>query len=194
MPTHDNKNKPSVKPAAGDQPKKFRFKLLAGKHVAADPDWERPNKPGTDEPDMAVRPPSVTYSAGEVVETDTDLVQKFGADKFQLLAGGPTRTVKAGMAALLQKEVVNDHPGETLLPPADEEVQIPADVNADGGPSKAAAGTNKPSAGKDLEAEHGPLEQLTLADLKKIAREEGVDLSGAHTKAEIIEALKAGGK
>lgn len=55
----------------------MRFKLLAGLHEQADPDWQRPD----DAPPEA-RAPSRTYRTGEIVESDSDLVDKFGPQKF----------------------------------------------------------------------------------------------------------------
>jgi hypothetical protein len=60
----------------------MRFRLKAGGHIQADPNWER--KP-SDPPDA--RAPSVSYKAGDVVESETDLVEKFGATKFERLPG-----------------------------------------------------------------------------------------------------------
>ena len=193
--------------------KAYRFKLLAGIHVMADPDWTRPR----DEDGKlitAARAPNLVFKAGDgrVIETDTDLVAKFGPDKFQLLSGpSKTKTVKvpAGMASLVQREAVNDHPGAVEVPSGDEAVDVVVDADnpaaqsvaesyADGKddePEAAAAPApaKKPAAkkvNKDLEAVHGDLTKKTLPDLKALADKEGVDLSGAHTKAEVIAALK----
>lgn len=64
-----------------------RFKLLAGQHIG--PDFScKPDKNG--------RYPSKTYSAGETVESgDVDLVDKFGAEKFQLIGPSKMKGVKS---------------------------------------------------------------------------------------------------
>jgi hypothetical protein len=64
-----------------------QFKLLVGQHIQADPDWE----PSEEERELAknagraLRPPSRVYRAGETVESDTDLVERFGPEKFQMV-------------------------------------------------------------------------------------------------------------
>jgi hypothetical protein len=71
----------------------MKFKLLAGQHIQADPDWEpsRQDRLTAETTGRAPRAPSRTYNQGDTVESDTDLVSKFGATKFQLLEGGRRR-------------------------------------------------------------------------------------------------------
>jgi hypothetical protein len=59
-----------------------RFRLLASLHVMADPNWE----PSPQEQQLAERQgrvlkaPSITVKSGQVIESDTDLVAKHGAN------------------------------------------------------------------------------------------------------------------
>lgn len=61
------------------------FKLLAGQHQQADPDWE----PSEQDVEIAktrgvpLKPPTRTYKVGERVESEVDLVKKHGAEKFE---------------------------------------------------------------------------------------------------------------
>lgn len=74
---------------------KFEFRLKAGQHIQADPDWE----PTKDEVEAAkatnelLRAPSRTYRVEdkEVIVSDVDLVEKFGHEKFEYLSGAPDR-------------------------------------------------------------------------------------------------------
>lgn len=45
--------------------------------------------------------------------------------------------------------------------------------------------------GKTLEDQYGPLDEMTVSDLKEIASQEEIDLKGATHKADILKALKA---
>jgi hypothetical protein len=61
------------------------FKLLAGQHQQADPDWE----PSEEEQEAArtkgivLKAPTRTYRVGERVESEVDLVKRHGAEKFE---------------------------------------------------------------------------------------------------------------
>jgi hypothetical protein len=44
---------------------------------------------------------------------------------------------------------------------------------------------------RDLEKEYGPLDKMTVQDLKELAEEEEIDLKGASRKEEMIKAIKA---
>lgn len=96
---------------------KFEFRLKAGQHVQADPDWE----PTKDEVEAAkaanelLRAPSRTYRVEdkEVIVSDVDLVEKFGPEKFEYLSGAPSqhqsaRAEKAGKSSLGQ--LPSSHP------------------------------------------------------------------------------------
>lgn len=69
------------------------YRLLAGQHIGADPDWE----PSEEEKEIAktsgrrLRAPSRTYKPGEVVESETNLAEKFGGEKFAEVTGGKGR-------------------------------------------------------------------------------------------------------
>lgn len=63
----------------------MKFRLKASKHIQADPDW----KPSEEERRMAdlralpLKAPSRIYSRGDLVESDIDLVERFGSEKFE---------------------------------------------------------------------------------------------------------------
>lgn len=57
------------------------FKLLASQHIQGDPEKSADPKTG--------RRPSRTFVAGDIVESDLDLVKLHGAEKFQLVSGSP---------------------------------------------------------------------------------------------------------
>jgi hypothetical protein len=73
------------------------FRLLEGQHIQYDPDWE----PSEEDKEMAksagtpLKPPSRLYVKGQMVENDSDLVARFGAQKFALVSGQPNRGLKA---------------------------------------------------------------------------------------------------
>ncbi len=77
-----------------------RFRLLAGLHVMADPNWE----PTEQEQQLAksqgriLKAPSVTIKAGQVIESATDLVAKCGANHFERLheGGQPVNAPRSG--------------------------------------------------------------------------------------------------
>lgn len=60
-----------------------RYRLLGGQHVMADTSKPKYQVAGSNPPSF--RYPTITFKAGDVVETDLDLVARFGANKFQLL-------------------------------------------------------------------------------------------------------------
>lgn len=66
-----------------------RFKLLAGQHQQADPDWEPTpaQEKVAERTGVPPRPPTKTFTAGQVVESDKDLVALFGHQKFMRLGG-----------------------------------------------------------------------------------------------------------
>jgi hypothetical protein len=75
-----------------------RFRLLAGIHTGADYSHEFSEEEIELAKDQGrpLRYPSKQYKAGDVIETDKDLVHLFGATKFQYL--GPAKGAKKGSA------------------------------------------------------------------------------------------------
>jgi hypothetical protein len=98
------------------------YRLLAGQHIQADHEWEPPEDavrqsrsgyfldsegevitdPETEKP---VSPPSRTYSAGEVVLSPIDLVDRFGHQKFEALSETASETVKQRLTARTRGDV-----------------------------------------------------------------------------------------
>ncbi len=96
-----------------------QYRLVAGLHIQADHEW----KPTEQEKTLAERQgrllkaPSRTYSPGDVVESDEDLVVKFGQSKFQYVqspgmrsAGKPTKA--SGADKLKQHQQENHTEGD----------------------------------------------------------------------------------
>jgi hypothetical protein len=89
----------------------MRFKLLVGKHAGKDSQ----NKPRV-------------WKAGEIIDTNQNLVQLFGAAKFQLISGEPSRAYPPGF----KKPDVYQDPAQPHTPHSprprvrrDQDTQIP---------------------------------------------------------------------
>lgn len=187
-----------------------RYKLLAGQHVQADPDWQ-PTDGQRDESrrtGVRPRPPSRVYNAGQVVVSDSDLVAKFGAEKFQLL--GPSRGQRTTAFP------GNPMPGDPVpdvgrtSPSAAPHGQVStgfqgAETGGDvehpshpitaeeAGAAEAHAGEDDPPA-RDFDQEYGSLDAMTVKDLKELAAEEEIDLKGCTHKDEIVAAIREAGR
>jgi hypothetical protein len=71
------------------------FRVKAGQHIAADPDWQ-PSEAEIKAQEATGNPPkapSKVYSQGDIVESDTDLVARFG-EKFEMV--GESRRGRRG--------------------------------------------------------------------------------------------------
>lgn len=65
---------------------KFRFRLKAGQHIQTDPGAPKV-KYTTATGAVIERHPPKTFAVGDVIESDTNLAERFGAEKFELLSG-----------------------------------------------------------------------------------------------------------
>jgi hypothetical protein len=174
-----------------------RYKLLAGQHVAADK-----SKPinGPDGKPTG-RFELVTYKAGQVVNSDADLVAKFGAGHFERVDGGDGSQEKI---AALERELATlksklgtpgDVNADNLLhsPSVAPGGQVSTGWQANSGPmdpdDAERAGANVPEGSDDDD-----LEGMTVAELRGYAADKDIELHGATHKKEIIAAVKKGRK
>jgi hypothetical protein len=200
-----------------------QFKLLAGQHVADDRAKEpvRTRDPATGE--VTERHPPRTYRAGEVVESDADLVAKFGAGHFELVgpeaAGAHARVaqLEAELAALRARTpgdpasaVSADNPSVAPGGQVSTGFQhtsggvpgpLPADQHARAGVAGAAERQPQQQAPAQQQRAAAPrgvsdadLDGMTLAELRTHAAEAGVDLHGAKTRDEALKAVRKGRK
>lgn len=183
-----------------------RFKLLAGIHVQADPKWQ-PTKAEIEEAranGVKLKAPSVTFKQGDTVESDDDLVAKFGSTKFTLLSGKPKVTQPAvrgyvaphGQVSQGHQETAGGVPGLQDPIEAAEEAGEAPEVPGDSAAKSAlvSSGEQQPDGSKGARkaTQEEDLDGMTVADLKELADTEEIDLSGAHRKDEIIKAIRKG--
>lgn len=158
------------------------FKLLAGQHIATDPDA----KPLTPEQIKAgARLPSRTYAVGETIVSDDDLVARFGPDKFERIGGGEVQTV----APL----PTSSAPGGQVSSGFQSATGTPSGTVS--GPSPAPeppAHTPHAHGPHRQQGPHSPeLERMSMPQLQALAEQEEVDLKDARSKEAMIRALRA---
>lgn len=185
------------------------FRLLAGQHQQADPDWE----PSPDEVQFArdngVRlvAPSRTYETNDLVECDQDLVARFGEQKFQLVSGKPLPLKQVG-----GKSRTPGDPSRELM--AKNKTKAPAGQVSTGfqgeDPNTVEGGEDRPEelddeenappsaapkGEKTLEQQYGGnFDEMNLEELREIASSEEIELKGATRKADIISVLRGAKK
>lgn len=83
---------------------KFQFALRrhAGQHIQADHEWEPTEQEVAlaKESGRVLRAPSRVFVEGDVIPSDTDLVKRFGHEKFEYVSGAPSmrRTTRKAAA------------------------------------------------------------------------------------------------
>lgn len=85
----------------------MKFKLLAGQHVGNDYSAKPKQFSHPETGELIQQWPSKTYHAGDVVESDVDLVAKHGGEKFQLIEGG-NRAMQAQMEKERKQQIEDD--------------------------------------------------------------------------------------
>lgn len=152
------------KEAFKGKPKVQKFRLLASLHEQADREWE----PTEEEKEQAkilgriIRPPRVCYKAGDIVESEIDLVQKFGGEKFAYLGQPPVE----GQQLTDQQEVYQKQ---------EEARRAPAP------PTK----TDSESFSSETD-----FYTMSVQDLKAFAADHEIDLKGARSKDDMIKAIR----
>lgn len=147
-----NQRRPDAPGMRGDKPKPLmRFRLLASKHIGPDPAAEEEivYSPISGEP-IGVRYPSREWTAGQIVESYTDLVDKHGANKFQRLSDSEMRTedereerrsMRAEARRLKEEGAdTTEEPGHYADPVTQELISDPAQIHQRAGVAKAPHG------------------------------------------------------
>lgn len=201
-----------------------KYRLLAGQHIQADKDGN-----------------SVTFTRGQVVESDVNLVERFGFTKFALIegsggeegdvqsaTGNPTladpsafqapTSFPGGQVGTGLQSATSTKDGVTISGPAApthaqsrKEQQERAsssgqDMEKEGTAPSMLSSQKEEQHVKNLQQEvqtgraagtsttptQAPnFEQMSLADLRKYAEDNEVDVKGARTREEYVRALKA---
>lgn len=75
-----------------------KYRLMASQHEQADRDWEPSYQEvqHSRQTGVPLRPPVRKYRAGEIIETDIDLIERFGSEKFQLVDEPSTKKARRG--------------------------------------------------------------------------------------------------
>lgn len=180
------------------EPKKEQmssFRLLASIHVEPDWDAKKPDDAGDD-----WRRPSLQYAAGEVVKSPTDLVAKFGPQKFQRV-GAPPKAFQPGQVAKDQLtttfpegQVASGHQGTVGIPEGAESTTTPGFQQVSGQASKQGADVDdegeEATQARSFDTDYGPLDQMTKAELQEVATSEEIELRQDMTKAEMLAELR----
>jgi hypothetical protein len=189
-----------------------RFKLLAGQHQQADPDWEPTpaQEKVAERTGVPPRPPTKTFTAGQVVESDKDLVALFGHQKFMRLGGrkplGATRgdapsaqpaSFPGGQVSSGRQEATSFETEEgeaaTVSGPMDpkKSARLDRESELEDEPDDGTAENALNQVDDEVE-DKANLADMTVAELKDVAVAEDVDLAGIHKKDEIIAKIKKG--
>lgn len=161
-----------------------RYKVLAGAHEQDDK-TQKPELVKNTDGSTTEKYPSATYKVGDIFENDTDMVAKHGADKFQLVGGSPepytpsmanpakfpggqvSSGIQGGEAAEAKRREQEEGSHADMVGDRKLSLQEQADYN------KAKAELNK----------------KPYPELVEIAKQQRVDLKGATSKAEVINAI-----
>lgn len=186
---------------------KYRFELLESQHIEADK-----SKPvlGPDGKPTG-RFEKKTYTKGQLIDTDTDLATKLGANKFRPVGndGGQARIAEleaelAAARAALGPRTPGDVTALNLSSPAVApggqvstgfQRAAGAQGSAPMSPEEAAAhggygGESGESTSESSLEQYGDLEDKTVHELRDIAEAEEIDLRGATRKDEILKAIR----
>lgn len=177
-----------------------KFKLLAGQHVEADRDRPILDPEGKPTGRFARK----TYKAGDVVESETDLAARLGANKFEKLDEGGDRARIAELERQLA-EARAALPSAAATAPSTAPAAAPGGQVSDGF-QRATGSPGGTASGPLPEADFGragvagaapagkgdgpDFEAMTVAQLKEHAEAEEIDLRGATHKDEIIKRVR----
>lgn len=172
-----------------------RYRLLVGVHVG--PDFSARPKKITD-PDtgfVTERYPSKTYQKGALIESELDLVEWGGHQKFARAGEeAPVRQRSTSMGSASPGDVAPDvakQGGGKPFPSG----QVPEGFQGESGPAAApATASDAPAPAAQQQAPDDNFDSWTLADLKAYAAEEEIDLKGATKKEDVIRAIRGQGQ
>lgn len=150
-----------------------RFRLLASLHEA----WDL-----SAEPDANGRFPPRTFRAGEIVESDRDLVAQFGSEKFQLVDGGttPLKPAPPQAATVFPGGQVATGRQETTKGPDGRSISGPENMNP---AQRAEVNKNQPPV--------DDLDHMSVKELQDHAAAEEIDLRGAKNKEDLVKAIRS---
>lgn len=191
-----------------------QFKLLAGQHLGPDYSQKPVTRKDPVTGEESERYPSKTYNAGDIVESDTDLVARLGAEKFQLVGGEVYPTKNSAnvqqqskfpggqVSSGFQGGDPNEH--QTMVEEGIQQ-QLESEGNAEGqDPSqrRSVAGGQKevppneiggrklsPQEQADYQRARNELNKKSYAELVEIAKAQKVDLKGAARKEDVVKAI-----
>ena len=151
---------------------KYKYELMSGGHAQS----------GKINLDTGKKVGTKFFSKGDVFETDTDLIKLFGVSaqaKFRLVAtNDPTlqEQISAPVDDTLSEEEVEDE--------VEEEVDTSAE---DPGP---VIGSLDDEYVEEDDADDDGLDNMSLAELRKLASKEGIDLGNARKKKDVVNAIR----
>lgn len=158
-----------------------RFKLLIGQHIGADPDSEALT---AEQIKAGVRRPSRTYKEGDIVESDIDLAKRHGFSKFELVSGIPKKSKASAGSSVAPGGQVSTGFQATEGGVTGVASEPPEEDEEDGDEEIAKKSSSSPDETAD------GLQEMTVAQLKDVAEEDGISLHGIHSKGDIIEAIR----
>lgn len=157
------------------------FKLLAGRYLGKDADGNRK-----------------TFRAGQVVESDQDLVAIGGRDKFLLLQGKPKKASAQTEAHTFPhgqvhsgkpKAVSGEGPVTQTLSDESDEL-LPVDVQRNAAHGKLSKKDQRPREGQDLEEGQERDKKLAKGDKTPANKEEGQDFEAEELQSMKVEELR----
>lgn len=151
----------------------MRFKLKFGQHIQANPDFNK--KTEGENPDVKK---SLVFNAdgsgaGNVIETDVDLIKLLG-DSGKFVRLGDKKGTRATATKLAQPRSTVPTPGLPSEPDDEEEIEDEDDSLS-------------------ASASEEQLSHMTVAQLKEYAADHEIDLKGAVTKSAILASILAKG-
>ncbi len=152
----------------------MRFRVMEGTHVCDDPSGKK---------DAKGNPVEVTFNKGDEFESDTDLVGRLG-NKFARvdnLGKGRLGNAPGSEGPITQAEIRRRGMSDDAAKAAEQ------GFNTAFGDT----GRTPPKPVKPSEAEMTKVwESMTVEELKAEAAKDGIELHGARSKADIIDAIK----
>lgn len=152
------------------------FKLLAGQHIQADQDYKFTEEEVqlAKETGVKLKLPAKKYSQGDVVPSEIDLVERFGADKFSYM-GEKSRERSA-----------SDEKRSRVKEATPQEDDLDTSTHRTDEPPR----STHPVPAADVKPKEPNLEQMNDKQLNEFAHAHEVDISKAKTRQEKISLIK----